>query len=450
MGFKISDLFSAIPNAIGSVTNGVGKFLYDAGIPDPMATAYANKQEADLKKQYYQLGQQKLAAELEKAKKEADITNALLPPELIEKYKKLTLGYSTKNPEAAKNREAFFADKRLRNLMGESFGLKLNGQDFGQPASNTNTNNFKFETKPLYQAKKSIMEDEDIVGKPYQVGVDANGKLQITGGINSAELSKEKYKDEIYHPGMERYKVNQMSEFAPLLAKMYQSNEMPWLMRSDADNLQASRIAGGLDMNAKDKADHNLKVTQAKMAVFKDVMDNIRQELDSTTQYGRDAEQVKAFVNNTRMQLAAIGLDPRMVEFANSPYEGVAKIKLNNDIYESNQKVAQGWAHVDIAQQNADTNAARAAAYIKNLDKEKEPSFADVRKAGEMYYGVDPSTGKQGGFLGDLAMMKTMADRERYYNANKDMIWTVGHIAGKTDEEIANHLEHLGLGRVSQ
>lgn len=443
MGFKISDLFSAIPNAIGSVTNGVGKFLYDAGIPDPMATAYANKQEADLKKQYYTLGQQKLAAELEKARKEADITNAIIPPELIEKYKKLTNGYTEKNADAAKNREAFFADKKMK-----SFGL--NWQDFGQPASNTDKNNFKFETKPLFQGKKSYLEDEDVFGKPYQVGVDANGKLQISGGINSAELSKDKYKDEIYHPGMERYKVNQMPEFAPLLAKLYQSNEMPWLMRSGEENVLASRIAGGLDMNAKDKAEHNLKVAQAKMSVFKDVIDNIRQELDSTTQYGRDAEQVKAFVNNTRMQLAAIGLDPNMIEFANSPYEGVAKIRLNNDIWANNQKVAQGWAHVGIAQQNADTNAARADAYIKNLDKEKEPSFGDVRKANDIYYSVDPQTGRQGGFLGDLAMMKSMSEREKYYNANKDMIWTVGHIAGKTDEEIANHLEHLGLGRVSR
>ena len=69
----MSNFISNIFNTLASIPQAAGKFLYDAGIPDPMATAYGEKLTNQSKAQLLQLQAQKEAEEYKKLKLQNDL-----------------------------------------------------------------------------------------------------------------------------------------------------------------------------------------------------------------------------------------------------------------------------------------------------------------------------------------------------------------------------------------
>lgn len=115
----ISNLFKAV----GQIPQAIGKFTYEAGIPNEFATAYANKQEADLKQQYYALGRAKLAAELEEQELKNKInynTVGRLLPQMEYDSKdhyiaNFTNPFSQKQPTMEDKQNKMFSDILLGN-----------------------------------------------------------------------------------------------------------------------------------------------------------------------------------------------------------------------------------------------------------------------------------------------------------------------------------------------
>jgi hypothetical protein len=62
----MANIISELFNGIASIPSAIGKFAYDAGIPDPMATAYGNKILNEAKTQAYAAARQKDAVEMAK------------------------------------------------------------------------------------------------------------------------------------------------------------------------------------------------------------------------------------------------------------------------------------------------------------------------------------------------------------------------------------------------
>lgn len=103
---------------MASIPQAAGKFLYDAGISDPMATAYGEKLTNQAKAQLLQLQAQKEAQEYQKLKLQNDLDSATWAnPEQINALKSASTNYAYENPLFDKTKtEDYFNKNNFQNI----------------------------------------------------------------------------------------------------------------------------------------------------------------------------------------------------------------------------------------------------------------------------------------------------------------------------------------------
>jgi hypothetical protein len=208
---------------LGAIPNAIGKFMYDAGIPDPMADQYAKKQAFDLNK---------------------------------------------------KHKDAIIKQQELENSWAEA----LSG---------------------------------------IQPKADKNGNLMFMPGF-AGEIQKKLFVDKMpVHEVLKQYGP------AITMAGKVPVDRVQFGMLNPEQQQQSSRMKYGLEMNAKQKADHGLAVSKFQHSAF---MDNATKGMDvyaGLLDNGASKEVADAFMTNFALGLKTAGVPDKLIEAAIIPMGAV-------------------------------------------------------------------------------------------------------------------------------